>query len=126
MAPSPIASAAAKPSTTALGLGRTGNDVLTRSSQQMKSPYDRTEQIGTGPGTANITMGPAGRYRAGMAVPGQPLYDRALGLRGEIVDGKVHVHAVMAVEGDRAIAGHLHAAEIGTWFARAYVMSCAQ
>jgi predicted DNA-binding protein with PD1-like motif len=41
---------------------------------------------------------------------------------GEIVDGKPHVHAVMAVEGDRAISGHLHAAQIGTWFARVYVI----
>ena len=40
---------------------------------------------------------------------------------GEIVDGKPHVHAVMAVEGDRAIAGHLHRAQVGTWFARAYI-----
>jgi hypothetical protein len=40
---------------------------------------------------------------------------------GEIVDGKPHIHAVMAVEGDRGIAGHLHRAQIGTWFARAYV-----
>jgi uncharacterized protein len=42
---------------------------------------------------------------------------------GEIVDGKLHVHAVMAVEGDRAISGHLHSAHIGTWFARAYVLT---
>jgi predicted DNA-binding protein with PD1-like motif len=41
---------------------------------------------------------------------------------GEIVDGAVHVHAVMGVEGDRAIAGHLHAAQIGAWFARAYIV----
>ena len=41
---------------------------------------------------------------------------------GEITDGAVHVHAVMAVEGDRAIAGHLHRADVGTWFARAYVL----
>ncbi len=41
---------------------------------------------------------------------------------GEIVDGKPHVHAVMAVEGDRAVAGHLHRAWIGTWFARAYLI----
>lgn len=40
---------------------------------------------------------------------------------GEIVDGKVHVHATMAVAGDKAIAGHLHAAKIGTHFARAYI-----
>jgi len=41
---------------------------------------------------------------------------------GEIVDGKPHVHAVMAVEGDRAISGHLHRAQIGTHFARAYLL----
>jgi predicted DNA-binding protein with PD1-like motif len=41
---------------------------------------------------------------------------------GEIVDGKVHIHAVMAVEGDRAIAGHLHRATVGTWFVHAYVI----
>jgi uncharacterized protein len=41
---------------------------------------------------------------------------------GEIAAGVPHVHAVMAVEGDRAIAGHLHRAQIGTWFARAYVL----
>lgn len=42
---------------------------------------------------------------------------------GEIAGGVVHIHAVMAVEGDRAIAGHLHRAQIGTWFARTYVIS---
>jgi predicted DNA-binding protein with PD1-like motif len=41
---------------------------------------------------------------------------------GEIIDGKPHIHAVMAVQGDRAVAGHLHKAQIGTWFARAYVI----
>lgn len=41
---------------------------------------------------------------------------------GEIADGVVHIHATMAVEGDRGIAGHLHRAEIGTWYARAYVL----
>ena len=42
---------------------------------------------------------------------------------GEIVDGKPHIHAVMAVEGDRAISGHLHRAQIGTHFARAYLLT---
>lgn len=41
---------------------------------------------------------------------------------GEITDGKPHIHAVMAVEGDRGVAGHLHKAQVGTWFARAYVI----
>ncbi|MDX6738949.1 PCC domain-containing protein [Actinocorallia sp. A-T 12471] len=40
---------------------------------------------------------------------------------GEIVDGKAHIHATMAVEGDRGIAGHLHRAQVGYWFARVYV-----
>jgi predicted DNA-binding protein with PD1-like motif len=41
---------------------------------------------------------------------------------GEIVDGVVHIHAVMAVEGDRAVSGHLHRAQVQTHFARAYVL----
>jgi uncharacterized protein len=41
---------------------------------------------------------------------------------GEIVDGKPHIHAVMAVQGDRTIGGHLHKAYLGTSFARAYVI----
>lgn len=40
---------------------------------------------------------------------------------GEIVDGKVHIHATMAVQDMVGMAGHLHAATIGHWFARAYV-----
>lgn len=42
---------------------------------------------------------------------------------GEIKDGVVHVHATMAVQGDHAVAGHVHRAQIGTWFARAYVIT---
>jgi predicted DNA-binding protein with PD1-like motif len=42
---------------------------------------------------------------------------------GEIVDGQVHIHVVMAVEGDEAVSGHLHYATIKTHFARAYVLS---
>jgi predicted DNA-binding protein with PD1-like motif len=41
---------------------------------------------------------------------------------GEIVDGKPHIHAVMAVQGDRTIGGHLHRAQVETSFARAYVI----
>lgn len=40
---------------------------------------------------------------------------------GEIADGQVHIHATMAVEGDRGVSGHVHRAQVGTWFARAYV-----
>jgi len=42
---------------------------------------------------------------------------------GEIVNGAVHVHVVMAVEGDKAVSGHLHRAFIRTHFARVYVVS---
>jgi predicted DNA-binding protein with PD1-like motif len=41
---------------------------------------------------------------------------------GEFIDGRPHIHAVMAVQGDRAVAGHLHKAHLGTSFARAYVI----
>jgi uncharacterized protein len=41
---------------------------------------------------------------------------------GELVGGKPHIHAVMAIEGDRAVSGHLHPARIGTHFARAYLL----
>src|ERR1700731_4525369 len=41
---------------------------------------------------------------------------------GEIVDGKPHIHAVMAVQGDRTIGGHLQTGPLGTSFARAYVI----
>ena len=41
---------------------------------------------------------------------------------GEIIDGKPHIHAVMAIQGDRAVAGHLIQAHFGTSFAHAYVI----
>jgi predicted DNA-binding protein with PD1-like motif len=41
---------------------------------------------------------------------------------GEFVDGRPHIHAVMAVQGDRTIGGHLHRARLDTSFARAYVI----
>lgn len=41
---------------------------------------------------------------------------------GEITDGTVHIHAVMAIEGDQAVAGHLHRAQIETFFARVYLI----
>lgn len=45
---------------------------------------------------------------------------------GEVKNGKVHIHSVMAVEGDKAISGHLHKASVGTWFARAYVVEASK
>jgi uncharacterized protein len=41
---------------------------------------------------------------------------------GEFIGGKPHIHAVMGVAGDRAIAGHLIKAQLGTSFARAFVI----
>ncbi|WP_205625565.1 PCC domain-containing protein [Actinomadura atramentaria] len=41
---------------------------------------------------------------------------------GEVVNGEPHLHVTMAIEGDQGIAGHLHEAEVGHWFARVYVL----
>jgi predicted DNA-binding protein with PD1-like motif len=41
---------------------------------------------------------------------------------GEIINGTIHIHATMAVEGYLGLSGHLHRAEIGTWLARVYVL----
>jgi uncharacterized protein len=40
---------------------------------------------------------------------------------GEIVGGSVHVHATAAVNGNLGLSGHLHNAEVHTWFVRAYL-----
>jgi uncharacterized protein len=45
---------------------------------------------------------------------------------GEIINGKPHIHAVMAIQGDRAVAGHLIQAHFGTSFAHAYVIPSEQ
>jgi uncharacterized protein len=41
---------------------------------------------------------------------------------GDISDGKVHIHVSLGREGDVAVAGHLHKAEVETFFVRAYVI----
>ncbi len=41
---------------------------------------------------------------------------------GEITDGEVHIHAVLGREGDVAVSGHLHWAQVETFFVHAYVM----
>lgn len=41
---------------------------------------------------------------------------------GEIVNGTVHIHAVMALPYRGPAAGHLRSARISTWFAHAYVI----
>jgi predicted DNA-binding protein with PD1-like motif len=42
---------------------------------------------------------------------------------GEIKDGKPHIHAVLATEGDTALSGHLHWAKVQTHFVNVYVMA---
>jgi predicted DNA-binding protein with PD1-like motif len=42
---------------------------------------------------------------------------------GEVVNGLPHIHATLAVEGDKAISGHLHGATVSTWFAHVYVLA---
>lgn len=41
---------------------------------------------------------------------------------GEIKNGFAHIHAVMGIEGDQGVTGHLHEAHVGTHFARVYVL----
>jgi uncharacterized protein len=41
---------------------------------------------------------------------------------GELVDGRAHVHCVLALEGDRARSGHLHWARVQTHFVRVYLI----
>jgi uncharacterized protein len=41
---------------------------------------------------------------------------------GELVNGLPHIHCVLGVEGDTALAGHLHQARVGTHFVRAYLI----
>jgi uncharacterized protein len=45
---------------------------------------------------------------------------------GEIIDSKPHIHAVMAIQEDWAVAGHLTQAHFGTPFAHAYVIPSEQ
>ena len=67
-----------------------------------------------------VSTNPAGDA-AGHTVTSYPI-PAEITATGEIIDGKPHVHVVMAIQGDRAVAGHLHRAQIGTWFAHAYVI----
>jgi len=41
---------------------------------------------------------------------------------GEITDGEVHIHVVLGREGDVAVSGHLHWANVETFFVHAYVL----
>ena len=41
---------------------------------------------------------------------------------GEITEGRPHVHAVLGVEGDGSLSGHLHWARVESHFVNVYVM----
>ncbi|MHA5053039.1 PCC domain-containing protein [Streptomyces sp. SD15] len=41
---------------------------------------------------------------------------------GEVRDGIPHIHAVFGTEDGTAVSGHLHAATVGHWFVRVYVI----
>ena len=41
---------------------------------------------------------------------------------GEIIGGQPHLHVVMAVQGNKALAGHLQRAEVRTHSVRAYLL----
>jgi predicted DNA-binding protein with PD1-like motif len=41
---------------------------------------------------------------------------------GEVKDGKPHIHCVLGREGDIALAGHLHWAQVHNWFVNVYIM----
>lgn len=44
---------------------------------------------------------------------------------GAVADGVPHIHCVAGREGNVAVAGHLHAATVGTWFVDVFVMPTA-
>jgi uncharacterized protein len=41
---------------------------------------------------------------------------------GEVKDGVLHLHVVLGREGDTALTGHLHWAQVDTFFVNAYVI----
>lgn len=40
---------------------------------------------------------------------------------GDIVDGKAHIHVTASSVNNEVIAGHLHWANVNTWFIKAYI-----
>ena len=41
---------------------------------------------------------------------------------GEVKDGKPHIHCILGRQGDTALAGHLHWAQVHNWFVNVYIM----
>lgn len=40
---------------------------------------------------------------------------------GEVVDGTVHIHAVLSCENGKTLSGHLEWGKVESWFAHVYV-----
>jgi uncharacterized protein len=61
----------------------------------------------------------------GSAQDVETAYDQPADLmgNGDIIAGRPHVHVTMAVEGDRAVAGHLISATIGNGYAYVYLIA---
>lgn len=41
---------------------------------------------------------------------------------GEVKNGKVHIHCVLGQEDNKALSGHLHWANVKTWFVSVYIL----
>ena len=41
---------------------------------------------------------------------------------GDIVNGKAHIHVVGSSVGQLLVAGHLHWAQVKTWFVKVYII----
>lgn len=101
-----------------------------RDAELIETLNGEVKNLGISRGAIVSLIGGVDRFTVSTMPAGDPTTDivtsydlpAELSGTGEITDGVVHVHAVLAVEGDRAIAGHLHQADVGTWFARAYVI----
>ncbi|MFJ3214638.1 PCC domain-containing protein [Kitasatospora sp. NPDC086801] len=102
-----------------------------KNAELIESITEQAKTAGVTDGAIVSLIGAADSFTVSTMPAGDPSadivtgYDRPAEMHGtgEIVGGVVHIHATMAVEGDRGVAGHLHRAKIGAWFARAYVLS---
>lgn len=101
-----------------------------RNGELMKGIAEQATAAGIRNGAIVSLIGAADTFTVSTMPAGDPTSDvltdyadpAEMSGTGEIVDGEVHIHAVMAIEGDLVVSGHLHRAHIGYHFARAYVL----
>ena len=67
-----------------------------------------------------ISNMPAGNAREDIVTEYRQLFE--LSGTGEVKDGVLHLHVVLGREGDTALTGHLHWAQVDTFFVNAYVI----